>query len=72
MRPKLATQENLGSCHVIDYAQAMLLLKQKCYHEIQPGQKYKVRPLLLKNELRTICKRVLAQVCLRNVGTSVT
>lgn len=40
----------------------MLLLKQKCYHEISDTMVYKIRPLVLKEELRMHCKRVLASM----------
>ena len=48
----------------------MQLLKRKCYHEIDNKMIYKVRPVVLRQEIRQHVKKMLAQMMVVNaLGT---
>jgi len=67
-RTKTDNKENSQKVPYVDHDAAMLQLKRKCYHEINDDLKYRVRPILLKTELRLHAKRLLAQMMVQNAA----
>lgn len=62
----LKCKENMAPFGSVDHDAQMQLLKKKCYHEIDPTQVYKVRPVVLRQEVRQHVKRMLAQMMVLN------